>query len=255
MELRVHATTTATGGIPVVAIAATPFDHRSWEAVARQLTRAPLFVLSGPVKPTAETTMDAHVDGIIHTLDSLGIQKAVIAGSGLMGETVLQFAASRPDRVAGLVVAGATGEAATLDDRSRWLEATIATMGAVDDAVVYDTIRTLVNRATSAHTRSNSAIVNLLNEWIRTCDPREVSWVLRTQSSRLDVIDALSGLRIPTTVLRGEDDAGTTREGALRLVDALCTVLHDVPQAASLIHFENPGRFAQGINAILPFVG
>lgn len=254
MKLRVHATAALDEKIPVVALASAPFDHRSWEAVARQITRAPLVVFSGPIKPVAETTMEAHLDGIAHTLDSLGIPQAVFVGCGLMGETVLHVAATYPQRVAGLVVAGAAGDAASLDDRTRWLEATITTMGEVDDPAIEGTLRGLVARSTSAHTRSRSALVNLMNEWVRTCDPREVSWLLRAQSSRQCVIDQLTSLRIPTTIMRGEEDVGTTREGVNRLVDALCTVLHDVPKTASAIQVENPGRFARGINAILPFV-
>lgn len=255
MKLRVHATAALNKGTPVVALAAAPFDHRSWEAVARQVTRAPLVVLSGPIDPAAETTMESHLDGIVHTLDSLAITRAVFTGCGLMGETVLHVAATYPQRVAGLVVAGATGDVASLEDCSRWLEATITTMGALDNPAVEAALRTLAKRATSAHTRSQAALVNLVNEWIRTCDPREVSWILRTQSSRQCVLEQLASLRIPTTIMRGEDDAGTTRESVNRLVDTLCTVLHEVPRTASAIHFENPGRFARGINAILPFIG
>lgn len=254
LRLRAYATAPIDHRIPVIALAASPFDQRSWEAVARHITRVPFVVLTGPAHPVEEPTMRAHIDLIEHTVESLGIERAVLAASGLLGETVLHFAASFPRRVAGLVVAGATGAAATLKDRSEWLEATITTMGDSGDPAVTESIQSLALRATSAVTRSRSALHNLVNEWARTCDPREVGWILRAQSTRVDVREELADLTVPTAILRGEDDPHTSREDVHSLVDTMCTVCHDIPDTGSIVHFEQPARFAQAINSLLPFV-
>ncbi|MDO5720320.1 MAG: alpha/beta hydrolase [Actinomycetaceae bacterium] len=254
MRLRAYATAALDDRIPVIALAASPFDHRSWEAVARLVTRVPFLVLTGPVEPVEKPSMHAHVSLIDDTLDALGIDHAVFAGSGLLGETVLHFAVTHPQRVAGLAVAGATGAAASLSDRSRWLEATITTMGDAGDPAVTEAIKSLAEDATSAVTRSKSALINLMNEWARTCDPREVGWILRAQSTRLDVREELAELTVPTTILRGDNDPHTSREAMSSLVEALCTVLHHVPGAGNILHFEQPARFAQAIESLLPFV-
>lgn len=252
-RLRAHATAPIDDRIPVVAFAGSPFDHRSWEAVARQVTRVPFVVVAGPENCLDEPTMAAHIDIIEHTLESLGIRRAVLTGSGLLGETVLHFAVAHPDRVAGLAVAGVTGAAANLHDRSQWLEATITTMGDSGDPAVTEAIASLALRATSAVTRSKSALHNLMNEWARTCDPREVGWILRAQSTRSDVREELTDLAVPTAILRGGDDPHTSWDDARVLVDAMCTVLHDIPDAGNIVHFEQPTRHAQAINSLLPF--
>lgn len=114
-------------GIPLVLCHEFATDHRAWEAQIRhfgQRYRVIAYNYRG-YPPSSVPTHEAayqhrlFVADLAGLLDRLGIDRAHVAGLATGGNLALNFAIEHPDRVIGLVVAGA---GAGTSDRDNWLQ-------------------------------------------------------------------------------------------------------------------------------------
>jgi len=102
--------------LPVVLLHGTSASLHTWEGWAKALRTdrrvvrfdLPGFALTGP-NAQNDYGIDAYVKFVVATLDSLGIQRFVLAGNSLGGQIAWATAAAMPDRVARLVLVDASG--------------------------------------------------------------------------------------------------------------------------------------------------
>lgn len=101
---------------PIVLLHGTSASLHTWEGWARELraTRRvvrfdlPGFALTGP-SPRNDYSIDAYVAFVAAMLDTLRLQRVVLAGNSLGGQIAWSFAATHPERVARLVLVDASG--------------------------------------------------------------------------------------------------------------------------------------------------
>lgn len=101
-------------GPPVLAVHGLLLDGRLWDGVAAHLDGRVRLVLPDlplgahrrPVPDRARLTPDVLAQALVDLLDELGLDRAVLLGNDTGGALVQLAAASRPDRVGGLVLAG-----------------------------------------------------------------------------------------------------------------------------------------------------
>lgn len=103
-------------GVPIVLIHGSNGSLHMWEGWARELGREARVIsvdlpghgLTGPW-PRDEYTVEAYADFIEVLIDTLRLEKVVVAGHSLGAAVAWTFAATRPDRVIQLVLVDAAG--------------------------------------------------------------------------------------------------------------------------------------------------
>lgn len=96
-------------GTPVLAVQGLGSNHRVWELLAR--VAPDLHIVSADARGRASgfgipspEGITTQADDLVAVLDSLGIERAVLAGHSMGGFVGLRFAQRHPDRLAGLVL-------------------------------------------------------------------------------------------------------------------------------------------------------
>lgn len=102
--------------LPIVLLHGTGASLHTWEGWTRELTRErrvirfdlPGFGLTGP-SPDGVYTIESYVDTVIAVVDTLGVQRFVLAGNSLGGYVAWATAVLHPARVDRLILVDAAG--------------------------------------------------------------------------------------------------------------------------------------------------
>jgi 3-oxoadipate enol-lactonase len=240
----------AGAGRAVVLVHAGIADARMWDrqwvdwAASFDVTRLDLRGFGRSAPPAAPFS---HASDVLAVLDASGIERAVLVGASLGGRVALDLAASRPERIVGLVLAGAG-----LPDHL-WSPEVEAFGAAEDDAL-------------DAGDLDGATEVNV-DFWLPDA-PESVRAAIREQQrdafalqigsdaeERLltdDLTLRLETVEVPTLVLVGESDHVDFREIADRLAATLPRARREaIPRAGHLPSLEQPDAFDA---LVLPFV-
>ena len=116
-------------GVPLVGIHGFGGDKETWLFTAALTRRARGMVgidLPGHGKsddvPEPQASIRHHAEAVLRTLDTLGIERAVICGNSMGGGVALRLAASWPARVAGIVLVGSVGRDLHTGGARAWAE-------------------------------------------------------------------------------------------------------------------------------------
>ena len=113
-------------GPPLVVI---PGVNGRWEwlrptvaALARDFRVATFSLCGEPGMPPMPAAFDDHLGQVDAAIDALGVDRAVLAGISFGGWVAVRYAAIRPDRASGLVLASAPGPGYVLPPHhARWI--------------------------------------------------------------------------------------------------------------------------------------
>ena len=228
-------------GIPVVLLHGLTATRRYVVMGSRALERSGHRVVAydarghGRSSPGPEYGYDALADDLSAILDSLGWQRAVLAGASMGAHTIARLALASPDRVAAAVLITPAHDPATADDPSRlarWdaLAAGLRSGGVEGFVEAYgepavpeawrETVFTVLRQRLSAHEHPD-AVADALEQVPRS-HPFE-SW------------GDLGALDLPTVVVGSRDEADPGHP--LAVAERWAT---ELPEATLLV--EDPGR-------------
>jgi pimeloyl-ACP methyl ester carboxylesterase len=230
-------------GVPVVLLHGLTDSHRSYEPVLAELPDA-LHVIA----PTARGHGDAGkpeggydaarmAEDVVDVMDALGIERAVLAGHSMGSWSARRVAAAHPDRVLGLVLAGAFGSFHDKPDMHELL---------ADFDELADPIDPAYARAwqdsTLALPTPESFMEMIVEE---TCKPPAHVWRGAFRGLVEDLPLPAGTISAPTLLCWGERDAMVPGSDQDKL-------LHDIPGAelrvyengGHALHWERPARFA-----------
>jgi pimeloyl-ACP methyl ester carboxylesterase len=240
-------------GTPLVLLHAFPVDHEMWEPVAARLGDIPVLLVDAPgfgLSPVVSPTMAAAAGALWDTLDSLGIERAVLGGLSMGGYLAMAALALRPDRVAGLALADTKS---TADDA-----AAIASRRAIAERVLAEgSIEAVLPMAESLLSAETAAerpeLLREVRGWIARSEAAGVAWAQTAMAARPDSSDLLrSTTGLPAAVIVGELDALSpvlvAEELASMLVGATFTV---VPRAGHLSAVEDPACVAAALRELM----
>lgn len=197
-------------------------------------------------KPAGPYTCDAFVADAVAVLDGLGVRRAVVFGHSMGSVIAQRFALAHPDRTAGLILEGAfpglKGNAA------------VEAFYRDDIAGLQDPIDPVFAGGFQQSTLARPvppAFLDLVTA--ESCKLPAHAWKailqdLLAQDTRAD----LSGIRAPTLILWGDQDAFVARQDQQRL-------LAGIPNSALKIfegtghapHWEEPERAAQVVTVFI----
>lgn len=247
-------------GVPVLLLHAFPLDRRMWRPQTAALADAARFIVpdqrgfGGTSKFDSAPSIAQMTDDVAALLDSLKIGTPVVLGGLSMGGYVaLNFARRHPTRLRGLVLADTRAEADGAEAKAN-RDRMIAFAG---ENRAVDVIDALLPKMVSEETRSKRPEV--VDEVRRIASEQTTSGIAAALAALRDREDAtswLGGIKVPTLVIVGAEDAITPPSAAQTLAKGITGAeLATLPGAGHLANLETPGGFNDAVRRFLVRLG
>ena len=218
--------TVGTGPVDVVLVHGIGVSGRYFTPLARVLAAsARVLVLDlpgfgGSPRPAAPLSIREHAEVVAEVIARVGLRRPVLVGHSMGAQVVAEAALTHPETAGAVVLIGPV-----VDPRA--------------PSGVRQAARLLRN---VAH-ESPAATVMQVREWLR-CGPR---WYAATLPRMLEypLEDRISGLRIPTALVRGERDPVTPAAYLALLAGRVRAETVQVPRAGHLAMLRRPELVAR----------
>ena len=226
-------------------------DRRFWEPVAERLEAAVLlYDCTGhgeSAKPAGPYRIEAFADDLARLLEHIGWQRALVAGASMGGCIALAFAGRHAKRVAALGLVDTTAWYGP-DAPRQWEErAGKALEGGLEALVDFQVTRWFSEAFRAAHPQIVSRCVetflkNDVHAYAATC----------RMLGEADLREVLPGIRVPTTVIVGEEDYATPVAMARQLHEGIAgSRLTVLANARHLTPLERPSEIAAMLTELL----
>lgn len=246
-RLAVH---TSGSGIPLLLLHAFPLDHAMWGRQAPLAEHLRLIVPDqrgfGAGGGDTPGSIEQLAADAVALLDALHVAGPVVVCGISMGGYVAQHVALRhPDRVAALILVATKLEADTPEARAGRTDLA-AKVGRLGLGILADAMipRLLADSAEARAAADRGAIETLLRQSILAQPLATVQAALAALGARPDMTEAMRGLRVPTLLVAGAEDAITPPaclEAAEEVIpDAKLLI---VPAAGHMVPLEQPEVF------------
>lgn len=232
-------------GLPVLFVHGFPFDRTVWRHQLAALSRvrriAPDFrgVGGSGAPPAADGySLARYADDLVAVLDAVGVRDAVLCGLSMGGYVIFELLRRHPERIRALILVDTktVPDSAEAKRERDELSAVVERQGA--EVLVERLLPRLLAPATQT---TQPEVVGQVREMARRWSVPALVGALRTLRDRPDSSDTLRGVRVPTLVLVGHEDAIAPPAAALAMAklvpNAQC---HVVPAAGHLAPLEQP---------------
>jgi pimeloyl-ACP methyl ester carboxylesterase len=247
-------------GLPIVLLHGTSASLHTWEGWTRELRGGrrvvsfdlPGFGLTGP-NPENDYSIATYVKFVTAMVDSLGIQRFVLAGNSLGGQIAWATAAALPDRVARLILVDASGYG--VDARNAPLGFILAGLPVARDVMVYTLPRGIVEASVrSVYGQPDKVTPELVDLYV---DMTLRAGNRKALSRRIDQgytgdVAQLKALRMPTLILWGGRDQLIPPEHGQRFAsDIVGSKLVVFDDLGHVPHEEDPARTVAQVKSFL----
>lgn len=246
-------------GLPVVLLHAFPLTSVMWEA-QRQALAADYRVLTpdqrgfgGSPLGDDEPSVDTAADDVAALLDAKEIDRAVVGGLSMGGYVAMALARRHPQRLTALVLADTKASADSDAAREKRERIALAVLDSGDATVLLDEVLpTLLGDTTE---RERPEVVERVRQLVSAAPPVAVAWAQRAMGARLDSLEALRAVGVPTLVIVGEEDRLSPPEEAQHIADAVTgSELVRIPAAGHLSAVEAPAEFTAAVRNFLEWL-
>ena len=232
-------------GSPLICLHGYALDHTIWLEMAEEMksdVRLILPDLRGHGKSTApigKYSMRAMAEDVLQTMDSLGLERAYIAGHSMGGYIALALAAHHPDRISYLALVASHAFADLPEKKIARLEDI--------ERVKYSSPAEVLSGMPGKLTR-NPEVAEYCKKLISQTSKNGVMGVLAGMSERPDRIEVMASLKIPVIVIAGTDDQliplETSKEMAKRVKGIQ---LIEILNTGHMPMMENPREIAKAL--------
>lgn len=249
----VHLYTRSTGeGLPVVLLHAFPLSSAMWLAQRETLSAVCKVItpdlrgFGGSVLADDDPSLDVMADDVVRLLDHEGIDRAVVGGLSMGGYVTMALCRRHPDRVLGVVLADTKASADPEPARANRERIAAAVLDGDTSILVEEVFPALLGTTTAQRRAMVSGRVRGL---VQSAPPKAVAWAQRAMAARPDSFDTLRGLKVPTLVIVGEEDALTPLSDAETMVEAVPDArLTVIGKAGHLSAVEQPEAFNRAVS-------
>lgn len=241
--------------VPLVLLHAFPLSARMWRAqrtaladVRRVITPDQRGFGRSQFGLTDEPSLDRVADDVARLLDYLDLGRVVLGGLSMGGYVSMAFLRRHADRVSALILcdtkAGADPEAARAN-RLRIaervsLEGSAVLLDEVYPALVGETTKT-----------SRPDVVSEVRELVASATPDGAAWAQRAMAARPDSLTTLQSVRVPTLVVRGDEDALSSVADAEAMAAATGGQVVTLPGSGHLTALESSAGFSEVLRSWL----
>ena len=253
-RLAVH---TAGGGLPLLLLHAFPLDHAMWAAQEPLADGLRLVVPDqrgfGASAGPGPASIEQLADDAAALLAALHCGPAVVCGLSMGGYVAQHLAVRHPDRVAALVLADTRLEADTPEARAARVDLA-AKVGRLGQRIVADAmVPRLLASSTEARAQAGRvALEAALHAAILRQPVATIQAALAALGARPDMTAAMHGVRMPTLLVVGAEDAITPpacMEAALAVMPHARLLV--VPGAGHMTPLEAPAVFNRAVMEFL----
>jgi 3-oxoadipate enol-lactonase len=246
-------------GLPVIFLHAFPLNRTMWDGdIAGLLNEQRYRLVSLDWRGFGESdapgegeiaTMELLAGDVMALMDHLGIEQAVLCGLSMGGYVAFACLRLFPQRIAGLILAD-TRPAADPPDRQANREEVARIAETQDSAAIADL---QLPRLISDYTREHEPqLETRIRQMINAATQSGIAAASRGMARRADASDLLAGIRCPTLVITGQQDAliplSETQSYSERISGAQLAV---IPNAGHLSNLEQPDVFLASISNFL----
>ena len=241
---------TVGSGMPLLLLHAFPLDHAMWEwqeplADHLRLIAADQRGFGGSASAGPQSIAQL-ADDAAALLDALHVgEPAVVCGVSMGGYVAQHLAVRHPGRVRALVMVDTKLEADTPEARAGRSELA-GKVGRLGQSILADAMipRLLAASPAAANDPRRGAIESALRRMILAQPVPTIQAALAALGARPDMAEAMGGVRVPTLLVVGEEDAITPvacMERAEAIIDGARLLI--VPRAGHLVPMEAPDVF------------
>ena len=233
-------------GIPLVFLHGYPLDHRIWLPVFPHL-RKDIHLIAPDLRghgqspaPEGVYSMTLMVEDVIHLLDKLKIEKAVIAGHSMGGYVTFEFWHLHPDRIMGIALVATRANADSAERRLDRLQTAEGVMKVGTTKVVNGMLTRLTNR---------TELYPQLKKIMDGITPQGIAGTLRGIADRKNATPWLPQIKVPVFVIAGKEDQLVPLEESIEIAKKLPNGdLVVIDHAGHLPMLEDPAKVAECIN-------
>jgi pimeloyl-ACP methyl ester carboxylesterase len=232
-------------GIPLIFLHGFPFNHTIWQPLIPLLEKQVRLILPDlrgfGQSPVTENTypMRLLAEDVVHLMDRLELEQAVLVGHSMGGYVSLAFAQAYPNRLRGLGLV-ATQSAADTPERRQ-------TRYKTAEAVAHKGARVVASNMVSVLTPKKE-LQEAISQIILQAHPLGIVGALKGMAERPDMTSELSQISAPAVVLAGEVDQFSSKEQAEMMAQMLPKGwLVSIPNAGHMLMMEDPARVAEAL--------
>ncbi len=236
-------------GQPVVLLHGFPFEHTTWEPVAQALQPYARLILPDlrgfGASPVTEGVyaMRLLAEDVVHLLDQLQIERAIVVGHSMGGYVSLAFARAYPNRLAGL---GLVATRAT-DDTPEYRSQRYQTAKQVQQKGV----RVIADHMPEKLT-NDPQLAASLREMILKANPQGIIGAQKGMAERPDSTPFLVEIRVPAVVVAGGRDPYVSLEYARTMTRLLGRAwLVELPENGHMLMVEKPQETAEALHQLI----
>ena len=168
--------------------------------------------------PAGGYSMATYADDCVQLLDRLRLGKAVVAGLSMGGYIAFEMLRRFPDRIAGLILCDTKAEPDSAEG-AKGREETAAIARSRGSAAIAERMIPVVLGRTTLQTQPQ--LVQQVREMITKTPVEGIVGALEAMKTRADSTDLLRGIKVPTLVVVGREDAMGSPAQARAMVSAI----------------------------------
>lgn len=205
------------GAIPIIFIHGFPFNKNMWQPQIEELSKSHR-VIAYDIRgygvtsaPNEEFSITLFADDLLHLMDILMIDKAVICGLSMGGYIALNAMQRYSNRFAGLILCDTQCSADTTEGKEKRYNSikdieSNGTSGFIDGM-----IKNLFAESTYSN---NPALVEEVRSMMLASSPESITKTLKALAERWETCSSLQEITVPALIICGKEDKITPPEKA-----------------------------------------
>jgi 3-oxoadipate enol-lactonase len=240
-------------GFPVIFLHGFPFDHTIWEPVVENLNGEARLILPdlrgfgrSPVTEGVYSMRLLAAD-ILHLMDRLDVEKAILVGHSMGGYVSLAFASAYPGRLAGLGLIATQAAADAPERRQARYKTADSVAGKGARVVASDMVNSLT---------PNKDLLKPIKDLILRSHPTGLVGSLKGMAERPDMTGSLGSISVPSVIIAGTADQLLPMERMQTLAQMLPKGwLVEVQGGGHMLMMEEPQHVAGALRQLIQMAG
>jgi 3-oxoadipate enol-lactonase len=235
------------GDIPIIFLHGFPFDKQMWKGQLEFLSDTHRVIacdVRGFGKSTDEETdlsIDLFGSDLVHFMDALGFQKAIVCGLSMGGYIALNAQARFPERFEALILADTQCINDSNDVKDKRLEVIKKIEAEGPNEFNEGFVKSVFHKDSLLEKK---ALVQELKDVVFANSQHIIAEGLRALSGRSETCSSLPNLEIPTLIICGREDTVTPLDQSKAMHEAIeGSILHIIEKAGHVSNLEQPEAF------------
>ncbi|MGO1172814.1 MAG: alpha/beta fold hydrolase [Actinomycetaceae bacterium] len=249
---------------PLVLLHAFPLDSRMYARLLPHLEDASVLTVDLPgfgdsPAPGAvlgegaeeEPSLERVASAVLASLDALGVERFVVAGTSLGGYLAMRIAALAPERLAGIGLIDTKASPDTEEARSKREDLATRALGEEGAGAVAGTLGALLGGSTKER---EPGLVDAVAGWAAEAGGPGIAYAARAMAARPDStadLERLGELEVPALVVRGTEDGLASADDAMDMAEALGTDAMAVEGVGHLAPLEAPTTVGRALRDLV----